>query len=325
MYSYGRIDVHQHIVPPGYAAWLAEQGITAGGMPLPKWTQQDAIGQMDELGIATGVVSVSTPGVHLGDDRMARAKAREVNEYAAEQVKDRPDRFGFFATLTLPDVAGALAEAAYALDELAADGVILLANVRGAYLGDPAFDPLMDELDRRSAVVFVHPSHLPGPGVEGIPAFLADFLLDTTRAAINLVRHGAMDRWPNLRIILSHGGGFVPYAAHRFAYTRLEGSPSPADFLAALGRFHFDTALSSSPAALPSLLSFAQPGHVMFGSDWPYAPVRSVRHFEGEWTGYDGVSEPVRAAVDRRNAERLFPRLSSKDASDLEIRQDMAV
>jgi predicted TIM-barrel fold metal-dependent hydrolase len=309
MTSSGRIDVHQHIVPPGYATWLTGLGRTAGGMPLPIWTQRSAITRMDELAIATGVLSVSTPGVHLGDDHVARVKAREVNEYAAEQVKDRPDRFGFLATLTLPDVAGALAEAAYALDELAADGVILLANVRGRYLGDPAFDPLMEELDRRSAVILVHPSHLSGSAVDGIPAFQADFLLDTTRAAINLVRWGAMDRWPNLRIILSHGGGMVPYAAHRFAYTRLENIPSPADFLAALGRFHFDTALSASPAALPSLLAFAQPGHVLFGSDWPYAPDPAVQHFTDEWTGWDRVSDLERAAVDRGNAERLFTRL----------------
>src|SRR5205085_9108680 len=123
----------------------------------------------------------------------------------------------FFATLTLPDVDGALAAADHALGELGADGVILEANSRGTYLGDPAFDPLMAELDRRAAVVFVHPAELPGPAVPGIPPYAADFLLDTVRAATNLVLHGVPRRFPNLRFILAHAGGFLPYADRRGA------------------------------------------------------------------------------------------------------------
>ncbi len=235
----------------------------------------------------------------------------QLNRYTAEVVKERPARFGFFATLTLPDVDGALAEAAYALDTLGADGVILLANAAGSYLGSKAFDPLFDELNRRKAVIFVHPTAIPGLApLDGIPPYAADFLLDTTRAAINLARSGTLSRCPDLKIILSHAGGFLPYAAYRVAV-----SASPAgdalEGLAELQRFYFDTALSSSPSALPGLLAFAAPGHITYGSDWPYAPDVAVQAFNGRYEGYD-LDRGVRAGIDRGTAETLFPRLARR-------------
>jgi predicted TIM-barrel fold metal-dependent hydrolase len=225
-------------------------------------------------------------------------------------VHDHPSRFGFFATLTLPDLDGALAELAYAFDTLRADGVVLLANSRGVYLGDPRFDLLFDELNRRGAVVFVHPSTIPGlEALPGVPTFVADFLLDTTRAAINLARSGTLDRCPDLKLILSHAGGFVPYAAYRIAVAAsLAGNP--VEGVARLKRFHFDVALSSSPTALPSLLAFAEPGHVLYGSDFPYAPAGAVAAFARLYEGFP-LSDPQRASIDRDAAERLFPRLGS--------------
>jgi predicted TIM-barrel fold metal-dependent hydrolase len=237
--------------------------------------------------------------------------ARRVNELVARAAQDHRARLGFFATLTLPDVDGALAEAEYALDTLGASGVILLANAHGGYLGAPEDEPLLAELDRRHAVVFVHPTALPGPAVEGIPPFAADFLLDTTRAAYQLVQNGAMQRHPNLRIILSHAGGFVPYASHRLAMgvTAVTGRP-PFEVLEDFRRFYFDTALSGTPAALPSLLAFAAPGHVLFGSDWPFAPDVAVSYFTSQLDAYDGLDH---AAVDRGNAEALFPRFGARE------------
>src|SRR5208283_4317525 len=273
-----RIDVHQHVVPPAYADWLRSKGIQeAGGKELPSSAVEDALRLMDDHEIATAVLSISTPGVHLDaskrEDPIARSKAREVNEFAARLARDYPLRFGFIATLPLPDVDGALHEATYALDTLRASGVILLANTHGYYLGAPEDEPLLAELNRRRAVVFIHPSTLPGPRVEGIPPFAADFLLDTTRAAYPLVHSGAVQRYPDLKIILAHAGGFLPYASHRLAAAiTAETQRSPSDVLEDLASFYFDTALSGSPAALPSLLAFAKPGHVLFGSDWPYAP-----------------------------------------------------
>jgi 6-methylsalicylate decarboxylase len=299
-----RVDVHQHLVPPEYRAWLTEHDQPPG----PEWSARTTIETMDEQGVATALLSIATPGAHLGDDGEARRIARLVNEFAAEVVKDRPDRFGFFATLTLPDVDGAVAEAGYALDTLGADGVVLLANTRGEYLGAKAFEPLMAELDRRGAVVFVHPSDLPGPGVPGIPPVTADYLHDTTRAAINLVHTSTVARYPGLKLILAHGGGYVPYTAYRLAAAlSLTADRSMDDLLADFGRFYFETGLSTSPVSLPSLLAFAQPERVVYGSDWPYAPDGIVRYFADHLDRLAGAGRL--AAINHENAYRLFPRL----------------
>ena len=307
-YAPRRIDTHLHVVPPAYAAWLASRGINAGGRAIPEWTVPAALDLMESAGIATGILSVSTPGAHLGDDGQARENARELNEFCAQVVRATPGRFGYFATLTLPDVEGAIAEARHAFDVLGADGVVLLANVRGIYLGDPAWEPLMAELNARQAVVFVHPSSLPCEPVAGIAPFVADFLLDTSRAAINLARHGTFERYPGLKIILSHAGGFVPFAAERMARACSDSGEDTAQGLARLRHFHFDVALSSSAYALPSLLAFAQPEHITFGSDWPFAPKARSLHFADLLDRYPLTAEQ-RLAIDRGNDERLFPRL----------------
>lgn len=305
-----KIDTHHHIVPPAYATWLEQRGITAGGLAIPHWSTEGALDLLDAEGTATGIFSVSTPGVHLGDDVEAREKAREVNEFAAGVVRQYPERFGFFATLTLPDVAGAIDEVRYALDTLNADGIVLISSVRGTYLGDEAWAPLFEELNNRHAVVFVHPGDLPCEPVPGIPPFAADFLLDTTRAAINIARSGWLERFPNVKIILSHAGGFVPYAAERIARI-VSPDGKNAGGLARLKRFYFDTALSSSPYALPALLAFADPSHITFGSDWPYANKERSVNFTRQLEAYP-LSDAQREAIYRTNAEALFPRLAKR-------------
>lgn len=306
----GRVDVHHHVVPPFYADWLRSKGFDASGLPIPQWTADAALALMDSQGIASSVLSVSTPGVHLGNDADARRMAREVNDFSADVVASHPGRFGFFATLTVPDVESAIEEACYALDNLHADGVTLLANTHGVYLGELDLEPLFAELDRRGTVVFVHPNALPGPPLAGVPSFAVDFLLDTTRAAVNLVRTGVVNRYPNLKIILAHAGGFVPYAAQRIAITvSFLTSRSVREVLSDLRTLYFDTALSS-PSALPSLIAFAPPGHVLYGSDWPYAPTPVVEMFTRELDVYGGMSPTVLAQITRTNACALFPRLS---------------
>jgi predicted TIM-barrel fold metal-dependent hydrolase len=311
-----RIDVHQHLVPPRWAAWLRSHGVhAAGGRELPAWSAEEALAVMDAHDVEKAILSVSTPGVHpvpdKRDDAAARAMAREVNELAARVASDHPRRFGFFATLTLPDVDGALEEARHAFDALGADGVILLANTLGEYLGAPEHEPLFAELNRRRAVVLVHPGPLPGPSVDGMPAFAADFLLDTTRAAFRLVRNGFVRRHAGVKIILSHAGGFVPYASHRLMVGLLaEGAGAPADLLDDLRAFYFDTALSGTPAALPSLLAFAKPGHVLFGSDWPYAPAPTVSYFTGQLDAYAALDDAGHRAIDRESAAALLAKES---------------
>lgn len=303
-----RIDTHQHIVPPAYGHWLRSKGSLAGGLPIPDWTEDGALTLMDASGIASAIVSVSTPGVYLDNVAEARDQARQVNEFAAELVHRRPDRFGFFASLSLPDVEGAIAEARYALTELKADGVVMLANVNGTYFGDPAWMPLMEELNRHKAVVFIHPSALPGPALAGVPPFVADFLLDTTRAAIQYAQSGALERFTELKVILSHAGGFIPYAAERVARICSPDGQNEGG-LARLRQFYFDTALSGSPYALPSLLAFADHSRITFGSDWPHATHKRSLHFTELLDRYP-MSDSQREAIDRGNARKLFSRLA---------------
>ncbi|WP_037911187.1 amidohydrolase family protein [Actinacidiphila yeochonensis] len=307
----GRIDVHQHLIPAAYRALLDQRGLTAGGWPTPDWDPQSAIGMMDRRSIATGVLSISSPGVHLGDDAEGRALARSVNEFGAELVKDRPDRFGLFASVPLPDVDGAVAEAVYALDELHADGVVLLSNAHGRYLGEKEFEPLWAELDARSAVVFIHPTAPQLPMLDGLPSPLLDFPFDTTRTALHMVANGVMSRHTQLKVILSHGGGFLPYAAVRFAgASQFVPGTTSEGILADLRRFYFDTALSATPYSLPSLLAFAEPGHVLYGSDSPFASEPWGVEFDAGLDGYSGWQPGQQHAVNRGSAEALFPRLA---------------
>lgn len=319
--SPARIDVHHHVVPPAYADFLKERGIRPGGVDVPSWTAERALRLMDRNGIASSILSLSTPGAWFGDDHRARRIAREVNEYAADAVRAHPCRFGFFATLTVPDLAGSLAEAAYALDVLGADGIVLLSNAAGCYPYEKDLEPLLAYLHERRAVVFLHPGELPAEPAPGIPSFTADFLLDTVRAATGLVLSGALEKYDGISWILSHGGGFLPYIAHRVLLTMIRDEPRLAQAKAmvarkrererrldVLRRFYFDVALSSTPHALPSLLSFADPARVLYGTDYPFAPAPAVRFLRQEYE--DVALKPrQRAAIDRTNALALFPRL----------------
>ncbi|MCV7286627.1 amidohydrolase [Mycolicibacterium wolinskyi] len=312
-----RIDTHHHMLPADYRKALQKAGIDeAGGRALPDWSPEASLQTMAELDIATAVLSVSTPGTtFLPKAADAAALAGDVNDYGAELVASRPDRFGFFATVPMPHVDAAVAEAVRALDQLHADGVVLLANNAGTYLGEDGQDELWAALDARSAVVFVHPAELPGPTVPGIVPFAADFLLDTTRAAYLLVRNGVRRKYPNIKFILSHAGGFVPYASHRMAVAIMgDTGRSPADILDDFASFYFDTALSSSAAALPTLLAFAKPGHITFGSDWPFAPLPASQLFAAGLDTYDGLDVSTRNAINRTNALALLPRLGTASA-----------
>jgi predicted TIM-barrel fold metal-dependent hydrolase len=307
--------VHHHAIPAPYAKFLHAKGVAdASGRALPEWSPESSLEVMEANDVATAILSVSAPGVHVDPTKLdleeGRAMARMVNEIEAETARAHPGRFGFFATLPLPDVEGAIAEACHAFDVLGAAGVVLLANTLGRYLGDPADEPLFAELARRDAIVFVHPTMLPSAPIDGIPPFAADFLLDTTRAAYRLVQSGVVQRHPQLKIILSHAGGFVPYASHRLILPLIfETRRSPDDLLADFRSFYFDTALSGSPAALPSLLAFAKPGRVLFGSDHPFAPPPVIDSFTKQLDAYDALGAAGHAAIDRDNAASLFPGL----------------
>jgi predicted TIM-barrel fold metal-dependent hydrolase len=312
-----RIDTHHHMIPPDYRDMLRRAGIDeAGGRALPDWSPEGSLQTVADLDVATAIVSVSTPGTtFVPNPADASALARDLNDYGADLVASAPDRFGFFATVPMPHIHESVAETVRALDDLKADGVVLLANNDGTYLGQEGQDALWAALDARSAVVFIHPADLPGPMASGVAPFAADFLLDTTRAAYLLVRNGVRRTYPNIRFILSHAGGFVPYASHRMALAIMgDTGRSPADSLDDFSSFYFDTALSSSAAALPTLLAFAKPGHITFGSDFPFAPVAAGKLFAAGLETYPGLDNTMRDAIDRTNALALFPRLGTAPA-----------
>jgi 6-methylsalicylate decarboxylase len=320
-----RIDIHQHVIPPFWAKALSNHGGDPSGprsgdpssTVLPQWSPESAIDLMDSQEIATGILSLTAPGIVGWQESERPEMARRVNEYTADLVAKRPDRFGNFATLPLPDVEGALSELEYALDTLHADGVILLGNYAEKYLGDATFEPLWAELNRREAVVFVHPG-LPLPPAAGLAGPLVDYPFDTTRTAVQLVLNGIVDRYPGARIILAHAGGFVPYASHRFAelaHVFRPDAAKPSDILASFRRYYFDTALSSSPAALPSLKAFAEDGRILFGTDFPFAPADVVASFTAKLDAYGGLTSDEHRAISHGNAWTLFPRLAGSDTS----------
>jgi 6-methylsalicylate decarboxylase len=309
-----RIDTHHHLIPADYRKALQKAGLDeAGGRALPDWNPEASMQAMADLDVGTAILSVSTPGTaFLPKPADAAGLARDLNDYTAELAASQPDRFGFFATVPMPHVDLAVAEAVRALDDLQADGVVLLANNAGTYLGEDGQDALFAVLNDRSAVVFIHPAELPGPTVPGVPPFAADFLLDTARAAYLLVHNGIRTRYPKIRFILSHAGGFVPYASHRMAIAiTADTGRSWADVLDEFAGFYFDTALSSSAAALPTLLAFAKPGHITFGSDFPFAPTAAGKLFAAGLETYPGLDAATRGAIERTNALALFPRLGA--------------
>jgi len=309
-----RVDTHHHIIPPDYRKALQKAGLDeAGGRALPDWSVDLSLQAMAGLDVGTAILSVSTPGTaFLPNPVDAAGLARDVNDYAAALAAAQPDRFGFFATVPMPNIDESVAESVRALDDLKADGVVLLANNAGTYVGEDGQDALFAALNDRSAVVFIHPAELPGPTVPGVPPFAADFLLDTTRAAYLLVHNGIRSRYPNIRFILSHAGGFVPYASHRMAVAiTADTGRSWADVLDDFAGFYFDTALSSSAAALPTLLAFAKPGHITFGSDFPFAPTAAGKLFAAGLETYPGLDPATRGAIERTNALALFPRLGA--------------
>ena len=311
----GRIDTHTHVVPPTYLTWLAQNPQYIGS--LVNWSVEATLDAMGAKDIATAVLSVSSPGVRWGrddDPAQVRARAREVNEFCGNVVREDPGHFGFFATVVLPDLDASLTEARYALEELGADGVILLGNTDGIYVGSPQWDPLMELLDEHETVLFVHPTALPGGPADGITPGVIDFPADSTRAAVNLVKHDCLRRFPRLRILLSHGGGYVPYAATRIA-SMISRDADEADVIEQLRKFYFDTALTGGPFALPSLLAFADHGHITFGSDWPYEfRPDQARQFTDRLDAF-AFADDQRHAINRGNAERLFPRLTSGQSS----------
>jgi predicted TIM-barrel fold metal-dependent hydrolase len=301
----GRIDVHQHAITPRIAAMIRE---AKAPFVLP-WSLEETWDVFADNGTGFGLLSNPIPGGFFRSAEQAASFVTAANESIAELRDEHPDSFGFLAAVPMPYVDESLKQVGHAFDVLGADGVVLIPQSGGNYLGTAAYEPLLDELNQREAIVLVHPMMLPGGHLTEPPSVLADFLLDTTRAAVNLMLTRSLDRYPNIRWILSHAGGFLPYAASRvLAMGERFFGVDPDVFQDYLGRFYYDTALSA-PSALPSLLASVPVRQILFGSDWSAAPAGPVARCT---TGLDdglaaaGIDEAGRALIDHGNARRLF-------------------
>jgi len=304
------IDVHHHFAPP---AWVT----AVRGRPLLQpanttWTPAKSIEDLDRAGAAAAVVSITNPGLWFGDAAATRTLARACNEYGARLVTDHPTRFGLFAALPLPDVDATLAEIAYAYDVLKADGVGLMTSYGDVWLGNPAFRPVMAELDRRRAVVHVHPTAANccrnldyAPGVA--PGSM-EYGTDTTRAIMGVAFSGDAARFRNIRFIWSHGGGTVPFLAGR-----IDGASSgardrlPNGFMSELKRFFYDTAGAANKGAMASLLQLVPSSQILFGTDFP--PGGSNAEILKTLAELGLFSAADLRAIERDNAAGLLTRL----------------
>ncbi|HMD56187.1 MAG TPA: amidohydrolase family protein [Solirubrobacteraceae bacterium] len=314
----GAIDVHAHFLPPGYReACEGGAGVTPDGIPsIPAWSPDGALELMDRVGVRVAFLSISSPGVFFGDRAAAGALARSVNIAGAELVWANPSRFGLLASLPLPDLDASLGELAHAYDELHCDGIVLLTNYGGTYVGDDALEPLLAELDDREAVVLLHPS---SPACWqtvsfGRPRPILEFPLDTTRTVLDLALSGGLTRHPRIRWIIPHAGGALPVLADRAhlmgAFFCPEGSPV-IDVIAELGRLYYDLAGTPLPRALPALLTLVAPEQLLYGSDFPFTPAFAVEALAEALATSDVLSEVAREAMFAHNAARLFPRLQA--------------
>jgi len=314
------VDVHHHFVPPAYRDALVASGNQRpdGIGAIPEWSEAAALGLMDQVGIRMAFLSITSPGVLL-DGCNEVDLARHVNEVSAGLIASNPGRFGAFATLPLPDVDASLTEIERSLDDHGLDGVVALTHYRDHYLGSAVFDPIFEELDRRHAVVFVHPTSplCCADTSLGYPAPVLEFMFDTTRAVMNLVYSGTLDRFPNVQWIIPHAGAALPALA-----ARLEAMPLLSDrtvatspFRTYLDRMMYDLAGPRTDTRLSELLSIAGPTQLLYGSDWPFTPGPAVQSMLSDIDALAplGASTPRVTLSD--NARRVLPRSGTTDGS----------
>jgi predicted TIM-barrel fold metal-dependent hydrolase len=310
-----RVDVHHHMTPPIWIREAREQiaATNRNLAPIADWTPQRSLDEMDRNGVASAIASVTNPGIWFGDAAAARKLARGCNDYLAQLARDHPRRFGAFATLPLPDRDGSLAEIAYAFDTLKVDGIGLMTSYDDKWPGDPAFAAVFDELNRRKAVVYFHPtaSNCCAARMPDVSFSAIEFPIDTTRAVTSLLFGGTLARCPDIRWIFSHGGAAVPALAERVS-RNIESQPRLAERIPhggmhELRRLFYDTAQAANPITMAGLLKLVSSSQIVFGTDYPL--VSSAATVEG--LAKLGFAADDLLAIERGNALRLFPRLQA--------------
>ncbi len=335
-----KIDVHAHFISPTYRKALLEHGYAnPDGMPgIPKWSEESHLAFMDSHGISKSILSISSPGTNITSNRaLNQSLTRESNEHAANVKARYPNRFGYFASLPLPDISASLAEIKHVLDgPLKADGIILLSNTSGFYLGDPHLRPVLAELESRNAVVFVHPTTAccqaisEDPSASGNPAYssplagdysdpMFEYFFDSGRSILDLIMTGTACRFSNIRWIITHCGGVLPSLLDRiilvarlkqpFASKRDPLPVSEAQIRAIIAeQFWFDLAGNAVPNQVDAVLKFTGIQHLLFGTDVPWMPFEAagevVQCMERDLP--DCVGKEHLDTIFRGNAEQLM-------------------
>ena len=317
MLAQGAIDVHCHNILPLYMEILEKHDATMDeGFPLPRWDVDGHLQFMEEAGIGCSILTMPAPQPYFGDMEECRRTIRQYNEYCAKLKAEYPGKFRFCASLPLPDVDAAIAEAVYALDTLGADGVKLATNSRGQYLGDEELDPLMQVLDERGAVIILHP-HKPVPVNERLMAALPlaayEYPAETTRAILNMLSRNVLVRYPHVKVVVPHCGSFLPLAIPRMKAIlptlQSQGMVGKVDVEANLARLYYDLAGTASPSVIRSMLTVTSSDHILYGSDYPYQPAEALagglRRLEKELSADKELSAYAELFL-WKNAERLF-------------------
>ena len=311
-----RIDVHFHTIPSFYRDAVYEAGSGPALGRYPDWSPELALELMDASEIDIAITSLAQPGVQFTTGEHARTLARRCNDYAAELNQRWPRRFAAFTLVPMHAIDDALAEIEYGYDALRFAGVCLFACYGEKFLGDARFDPVLELLNRRDAVVFVHPAFHPSSRAIDLPwpGFMMEYLFDTTRAAANLLLSGTLDRFPRIRFILAHAGGVLPYFSWRLSVAPMIDPRLPQwpreRILGGLRRFWYDMALSPGAQTMGALKTVAAPEQIVFGSDWPFANARVVAEALTAHTDPDLHNLAERTAIDRGNALALFPQFA---------------
>ena len=319
-------DVHCHFTTAAYLAALEKHGAAMDEFyPVPAWSPEALASFLDEAGIGFAVLTSVAPQPHFGDAAESAALCRSMNDEAARLAAADPERLAWCATLPLPSVDEAVAEAVRALDELGAAGVKLPTNARGLYLGDPVLDPLMAALDARGAVAVLHP-HRPEPFdarlADGLPLAMYEYPAETTRALARLFARNVPARYPRVRFVVPHAGSFLPLALPRMKavhpIVRAKGLAGDIDWDANLRSLWFDLAGSPTAESVRRLLALATPDRILYGSDFPYAPASALAaglaKLRAELAA-DPDLAPHAEAILGDNARRLFGRLPSDHAT----------
>lgn len=320
-----KIDTHHHIIPDSFRRNLASGGktLSALNIPFPEWTPEIMIALMDTNNIETAIVSPPEPGLHYQSEEYNISLAREFNDFSAHLIEKYPGRIGAFGMLPLPHIQATLKEIERCIDDLKLDGIILFSNYSEGYLGADIYKPIFEELNRRKIVVFIHPTLPLGqiPNYGTLPPAVLEFVLDTARTIMSLLTSGRLSQSPDIKFLVAHAGGVLPYLESRLTYISLprpDGkdlfgfSNAKKGVIQTLKELYFDVSLSLRPATVNSLLNFVSPDQITFGSDYPMVLAdwvsKEVEDFENAFRGNNEIKEKIAF----KTAEKLFPRFSKK-------------